>query len=89
MKIKISATFDGTCDICESEKLVFMAGDEDTKKAVCICQDCANKLGDTSTSEVIEKYGKENEEVFKSEGVEIKRLDEIQKKLEEKKSSEA
>ncbi len=87
MKIKISATFEGTCQLCGNEKMVFMAGDEDSKKVVCVCKECADSLGDVPTFDVIEKYGKEDEELFKSEGINIQRLDEVQKKLEEKKKA--
>jgi len=68
MKIKLSATFEGKCDLCGKETTVFTAGDEDTKKAVTICKECSEKLGKTQTSEVIEKYGHEEEEPFE-EGV--------------------
>jgi len=70
MKIKLSATFQGKCDICGKEKTVFTAGDEDSKKAVTICKDCVEKLGNIQTSDVIEKYGKKEENVFE-EGVKI------------------
>jgi transcription elongation factor Elf1 len=72
MKIKLSATFEGKCDICGREAVVFTAGDEDTKKAVTICKECSDKLGSTQTSEVIEKYGKVDEKTFE-EGVKIER----------------
>jgi transcription elongation factor Elf1 len=65
MKIKLSATFEGKCNICGNEKIVFTAGDEDTKKAVTVCKDCADHLGDMKLSEAIEKYGKIDEESFK------------------------
>lgn len=64
MKVKLSATFEGRCDLCGKETTVFTAGDEDTKKVVTICKECSDKLGDTSTSEVVEKYGKVDEKVF-------------------------
>lgn len=84
MKIKLSATYEGTCMICGKEKVVFSAGDEDTKKVVTICEQCAKDIGDVSTSDVIEKYGKVNDEVFK-EGMQIKGLDKIQEELKKKK----
>ena len=68
MKIKISGTFEGKCAICKKESIVFTAGDEDTHKAASICKDCANELGTTSTSNVIEKYGKKDDNAFK-EGI--------------------
>lgn len=72
MKIKLSATFEGKCDICGKETTVFSAGDEDTKKIVTICKECSNKLGEMHTSEVIEKYGKVDEKIFE-EGVKIEK----------------
>lgn len=72
MKIKLSATFEGKCDICGKEKTVFTAGDEDTKKVVTICKEDADKLGSTPTSEVIEKYGHADEKSF-DEGIKIER----------------
>ncbi len=84
MKIKISATYEGRCSLCNKDKIVFTAGDEDTKKVVSICRDCANSIGDVSTSDVIEKYGKEDESAFDGEGISIKGLDKIQKELKKK-----
>lgn len=72
MKIKLSATFEGKCDICGKEGVVFTAGDEDAKKAVTVCKECSDKLGSMHTSEVIEKYGKIDEKVFE-EGVKIEK----------------
>ena len=66
MKIKLSATFEGKCDLCKKKGIVFTAGDEDTKKAVTICKGCSEKLGKMQTSEVIEKYGKVDEKVFEN-----------------------
>ncbi|MCS7105979.1 MAG: hypothetical protein NZ942_01550 [Candidatus Aenigmarchaeota archaeon] len=70
MKIKLSATFEGKCSICGKEGTVFTAGDEDTKKTVTICKDCAERLGEMKTSEVIEKFGEKNEGAFE-EGFEL------------------
>ncbi len=64
MKIKFSATFEGKCSICKKKGTVFNAGDEDTKKTVTVCRDCANQLGSAQVSDVIEKYGKEDRESF-------------------------
>jgi len=72
MKIKLSATFEGKCDICSKKAIVFTAGDEDTKKAVTICKECSDKLGSMHTSEVIEKYGKADEKAFE-EGIKIEK----------------
>jgi transcription elongation factor Elf1 len=71
MKIKLSATFEGKCSICGKEGTVFTAGDEDTKKTVTICKDCAERLGEMKTSEVIEEFGEKDEQAFKEEGVKI------------------
>lgn len=68
MKIKLSATFEGKCDVCGKETTVFTAGDEETKRAVTICKDCSERLGETQTSDVIEKYGHVDEKSFE-EGV--------------------
>ena len=46
MKIKHSATFEGKCDICKKNAIVFTAGDEDTKKVVTVCKKCADGLKD-------------------------------------------
>ncbi len=72
MKIKISATFKGKCDICKKEAMVFSAGDEDSKKVVTICKECSEKLGDLKTSDVIEKYGKNDEKAF-GEGIKVEK----------------
>lgn len=70
MKIKLSATFEGKCSLCGKETTVFTAGDEDTKRAVTICKECSDKLGEMQTADVIEKYGTVDEKVFE-EGVKI------------------
>jgi transcription elongation factor Elf1 len=72
MKIMLSATFEGKCSLCGKETIVFTVGDEDTKKAVTICKECADKLENMKTSKVIEKFGKENKEAFK-EGIKIEK----------------
>jgi len=66
MKIKLSATFEGKCILCGKDAIVFTAGDEDTKKAVTVCKECADKLGDTPLSDVIEKYGKTDSAAFEN-----------------------
>lgn len=58
MKIKLSATFEGKCMLCGKDSIVFTAGDEETKKAVTVCKECADRLGDTPLSDVIEEHGK-------------------------------
>jgi transcription elongation factor Elf1 len=70
MKIKISATFEGTCNICKKKKTVFTAGDEDTKKVVSICKNCAENLGDIPTSDAVEKYGVVDDKPFEK-GVKV------------------
>ena len=72
MKIKLSATFEGKCSVCGKEKIVFSAGDEDTHKTVTICEECSDRLSDKQTSEVIEEYGKLDEESFQ-EGMKVER----------------
>lgn len=72
MKIKLSATFEGKCDICGKEGIVFTAGDEDTGKAVTVCRECAEKLGDMQLSDAIEKYGHEDKKAFE-EGIKIEK----------------
>ena len=84
MKIKLSATFEGKCMLCSKDAIVFTAGDEDTKKTVTICKSCSENLGDTPTSDVIEKYGKVDEEPFEGGEIEVKGLGELQKELESK-----
>jgi transcription elongation factor Elf1 len=84
MKIKLSATFEGKCLVCGEDKTVFSAGDEDTKKVVTICGDCAKSIGDVPTSEIIEKYGKVDGEAFKKDGMSIKGLDRLQAELKRK-----
>jgi len=64
VKAKISATFYGKCDICEKEGLVFKVGDEETKRVVVICEDCVKKYGNSRISEIIEKFGRKDEESF-------------------------
>jgi hypothetical protein len=86
MKIKISATFEGKCMRCSHDKTVFSAGDEESKKVVTLCQDCANELGDTPTSDVIDRFGKCDSEAFCGSGIEIEGLDKVQEKLKEKAS---
>ena len=65
MKIKISATFIGKCDICGKTKKVFKVGDEDTKKTLTICEDCAKRYAKESVEDMIKKFGKKDEESFK------------------------
>lgn len=65
MKIKLSATFEGKCSICRKKKVVFTAGDEDTRKSVTICKSCADDLNSKTTAEVIEEYGKKDDHSFK------------------------
>jgi protein-arginine kinase activator protein McsA len=64
VRIKISATFYGKCDICGKEGLVFKVGDEETKRVVIICEDCAKKYSSTKVSEIIDEFGRKDEESF-------------------------
>lgn len=64
-KIKMSAVFEGKCDVCGNVKNVVTFGDEDTRKAATVCSECANKTGVTSQKDLVEKYGKVDEEPFK------------------------
>ena len=89
MKIKISATFEGICSVCGKDTIVFSVGDEDTKKVACVCKDCSDKLGDMPTSEVIEKYGKCDEEKFDSNGIRMEGLDKVSEKLEKIKKKDS
>lgn len=66
VKIKISATYEGKCDVCKKKKLVFTAGDEETHKAATVCKECSESMGSESVSEVIEKFGKKDDKVFDS-----------------------
>jgi len=71
--------------MCGKNKIVFSAGDEDTKKVVTICEDCAKEIGDVPTSEVVEKYGKADESAFTEQGMIIKGLDKLQTELKKRK----
>jgi len=88
MKIKISATFEGKCDICGEESVVFTAGDEDTMKAVTICKSCANENAGMQTSDMVEKYGHVDESIFKGDAVSIKGMDKLMSKVAKLKEKE-
>jgi hypothetical protein len=68
VRIKISATFYGKCDICKKEGLVFKVGDEETKKVVIICEECSKKYANSKISEIIENFGRIDEDSF-SQGI--------------------
>lgn len=72
MKIKFSATYEGKCDICKKDSIVFTVGDEDTHRVVTVCKKCTEDMGDIQTSEVIEKHGKVNKYHFE-EGMKVHR----------------
>ena len=72
MKIKISATFEGKCSICNKKSVVYTTGDEDTHKAVTICKSCADNFGDKPLAEMVEEYGKKDDNVFK-EGLRVEK----------------
>jgi len=73
MRFKISATFFGKCDICGKEDLVFKIGDEESKKVVILCKQCVETYKDKRLSEIIEKFGRVDEESFQKG---IRNLDE-------------
>lgn len=64
MRYKVSATFFGKCDICKREDLVFKVGEEESKTIVTICQKCVEVYKDNKISEMLEKFGKNDEESF-------------------------
>ena len=72
VKIKLSATFEGKCDICGKENLVFSAGDEETGRTVTICKDCTESRSDMHLSEAIEKYGHIDKTAFET-GVRVEK----------------
>jgi hypothetical protein len=73
MKIKVSAVFEGKCDICgKVKKRVFSTGDEDSGRVVSICEDCSAKNPGMMTSDAIEKYGHEDKSSFEG-GVRVEK----------------
>lgn len=70
MRIKISATFFGKCEICGREEKVFKVGDEDTKKTLTLCEDCVKKFKDKKVGDMVEEFGKKDEKSF-DKGFEI------------------
>jgi hypothetical protein len=70
IKVKISATFHGKCDLCNEESDVVRFGDEDTKKVVTICRQCSKTITETRPDELIVKYGKLDDKPFE-QGVKI------------------
>lgn len=72
MKIKISATFEGKCDICGNKTIVFTLGDEDSKKVLTICKKCCEKLGSMQASEAVEEFGHKDEAPFQK-GVKVEK----------------
>ena len=70
MKIKLSATYEGKCTICKKKSIVFTAGDEETHRVVTVCKNCADRLSGKTMEEIIEKYGKKDDEPFK-EGLKV------------------
>lgn len=65
MKVKFSPKFKHVCDICGKEGTVFTLGDEESKRAVTICESCINDGKITDPAELIERHGKVKEEPFK------------------------
>jgi len=88
MKIKISATFEGKCDVCNEEKVVFTAGDEDTKRTVTICKDCASENAGLQISDVVEKYGHADAAAFSGDAVSIRGMDKLMSKVAQLKDDE-
>ncbi len=72
MPVKISATFEGKCSICGKKAIVFTAGDDASHKAVTICKDCADGMGDRSLEDVVKEHGKKDEDAF-DEGIKIQK----------------
>ncbi|MEM5853607.1 MAG: hypothetical protein QW228_04535 [Candidatus Aenigmatarchaeota archaeon] len=72
MKIRISATFEGKCDICGNKTTVFTLGDEDSRKVLTICRECCEKLGKMQAGEAVEEFGHRDETPFKK-GVRIEK----------------
>jgi len=73
MKIKLSAVFEGKCDICgKVKKSVFSAGDEDTGRVVTICRECSDENPGMMTSDAIDKYGHEDNAAFEG-GVKVEK----------------
>jgi hypothetical protein len=73
MKIKLSAVFEGKCDICgKTKNSVFTAGDEDTGRVVTICRQCSDENPGMMTSDAIEKYGHEDKASFEG-GVHVEK----------------
>lgn len=64
MRYKVSTTFFGKCDICKREDLVFKVGEEESKTTVTICQKCVEVYKNNKISEMLEKFGKNDEESF-------------------------
>lgn len=64
MNIKISATHEGKCDVCDKKGMVFTVGDEDTHTAASICKECSQKMGSETLTSLIEKFGKKNDTIF-------------------------
>ena len=88
MKIKISATFEGKCDLCGEEAVVFTAGDEDTHKAVTICRECASDNAGMQTSDIVEKHGHVDDDLFKGDAVCIQGMDKLMSKVAKLKEKE-
>lgn len=65
MNIGYSATFEGKCDICKKKGDVITVGDSDSRMTVTICRACGNKMENEMSSDLIEKFGKKDDEFFK------------------------
>lgn len=64
MSLKISATYEGKCDLCGKKATVFSLGDEDSKKVLTICKECCEKLGAMKAEDAVEEYGHKDEQAF-------------------------
>ncbi|HLC39482.1 MAG TPA: hypothetical protein VJJ76_01220 [archaeon] len=73
MKIKLSAVYEGKCDICgKVKKNVFSAGDEETGRVVTICRECSDERPGMMTSEAIERYVHEEKTAFEG-GIKVEK----------------
>ncbi|MEM5879584.1 MAG: hypothetical protein QXU74_03785 [Candidatus Aenigmatarchaeota archaeon] len=72
MRLKISATFEGKCDLCGKKTKVFSLGDEDSRKVLTICKECCERLGDMQAGDVVEEYGHKDEKPFEK-GVRVEK----------------
>lgn len=73
MKIKFSAKYKGRCSVCKKEEItVFKIGDEESKHAAVICEDCVTKGEITDPEDFVKRFGEKDDESF-TEGVKYHR----------------